>query len=550
MSIVRIAWRWISGAPLDGKWRTDAGWIRPATRATRTSGPPPARWSYLPRWQRSGIRQAALVGTPAIAWGIVVHPRATIAAAAGALVLAAGALVLWTRGYRHRRDVVEPLNESLGPLVKVPERTPARQWLTVPVRVTEDRPAVVTLPTSFAPTAEARATVADLVTAKLGFVPDEVDVAWQTKGTPVMTLKLAPQPPDRVTFAEMQAAMDACQPGEVIFGKDRRRAVYRGSFLIDDPHWGCSVGSRRGKSTFLQVTAAQLLHQDAGARVVGIDVKRVSFAALVGVPGFTLANDPARIDLMWEAIGDVRVEMDRRSADLEDDPTLTFPMLCLMVDELNQFAAMSAAHWDRTKPKGAPKRPPVWDDLSAVLWQGAQMNVHAIWVGQRFDTAATGGFGLRDSFGLRGLAGFRANQWKWLVGTTPVPRSSRRRGRWIWSDGEDETWVQMIYGTPEEIAAYASVGRGGDGAPGVSQVAASTQVSDQQGHAHGTRWVVGLDAGAAELGVTLAAFRKRRQRAVEAGRPIPGEVRHGNQPAWPAHELAEWSAGTREESNA
>jgi hypothetical protein len=542
--IVRITWRWFSGAPLDGKWKTDAGWLRRGTRSTRKNGPPPVRWHYLSRLQRSAIRQALLVGLPAVTWATLVHPRATIAGAAGLVVLMAVVLILWTRGFRHRRDVVRPLHDSLAPLVKVPETTAPRDWLDVPVRITEERPAVITLPTTFAPTEENRAMVAELATAKLGHVADELDTSWRTKGVPVLTLRRAPQPPDLVRFADMIPAMDACAPGEIVLGLDRRRAVYRGSFLTDDPHWGCSVGSRRGKSTFLTVTAAQIIRQ--GGRVVGIDVKRVSFASIIGVPGFSVANDPGRIDLMWDAIAQVRAEMDERSTALQADPTLVFMFLVLMLDEINQFAAQSAAYWEQVKPKGASKIPPVWDDIAAIMWQGAQMRCHVIGVGQRLDQAATGGKGLRDSFGLRGLAGFRANQWKFLIGTTPIPRSSRKRGRWIWSDGEDETWVQMIFGTGEEVAAYASVGRGGDGAVGLSQVEPFTEVSDQSGQEGGTRFVVGLDAGAAELGVSVETFRKRRTRRG----PIPGEYRQGNQPAWPADELAAWAAGDREETSA
>jgi hypothetical protein len=548
LSTLKVLWRWFSGAPLDGKWRTDARFWRRGTKALGKR--PPGRWSYLPGWRKTLARQALVFGAPAAAWSTITHPRATLAGAAGAVVLVAVILALWVRGFRHRRRYVAPLHETLSSALKLPDTMPAREYLRVPVTfaTSERTPATITLPSSWPPTADNCAQVAELVKAKLGVRDDDVDTTWRTTGRPVLIVRKAPQPPDLVTLAEMTPAMLACRPGEVVIGLDRRREVYRGSFRTDDPHWCASVGSRRGKSTFLQVTAAQLLRQDPRNTVVGVDVKRVSFVPLIGVPGFSLYNDPADIPAMWGAISGVRAEMDLRSATLLEDPTADFGQLTLMLDEINQFAAQSAAYWSEIKEPKQPNTPPVWRDLAAILWQGAQMRVHVVAVGQRFDSAATGGIGLKDSFGLRGLAGFRANQWKFLVGTTPVPRSSRKRGRWIWSDGEDERWVQQVYGEPDELAAYASVGRGGDGAAGLSQVTASAQAGAQSGHGPGTRWVVGLDAGAAELGISVSAFRKRRQRAEQNGHPIPGETRQGNQPAWPADELVVWA--TREESNA
>jgi hypothetical protein len=52
-----------------------------------------------------------------------------------------------------------------------------------------------------------------------------------------------------------------------------------------------------------------------------------------------------------------------------------------------------------------------------------------------------------------------------------------------------------------------------------------------------THWVVGLDQGAAWVGLSVDAFRKRRQRA---GGQAPGEVRQGGRPAWPEDDLTAW----------
>jgi hypothetical protein len=117
---------------------------------------------------------------------------------------------------------------------------------------------------------------------------------------------------------------------------------------------------------------------------------------------------------------------------------------------------MSMVHWRSLKGKGQPT---VWRDIASIAWMGRAPNVHLIVVAQRLDNKATGGIGLRDSLGFRGLAGYRQNQWRMLMATRPVPRSQKPKGRWIFSDGETETWVQCLYAKPDEIRDYASAGR-------------------------------------------------------------------------------------------
>lgn len=381
----------------------------------------------------------------------------------------------------------------------------------------------IQLPDFFQGTPEEKKAITQLVNSRLPFA---VEIQWQTTRAPFRAiLREAPTFPSIVTFEDLREEMEACKAGEIVIGLTDRRNVYKGSFLTDDPHWGFSVGSRRGKSTFLSWTAAQILHQDIRATVTGIDVKRESFKALFGVPGLILANDPRNIQEMWDRIREFREEMDHRCDMRAQDPTLEFPFAVLMVDEVNQFSAQTAQLWRSIKEKGDPAHAPVWDDIAAVFWQGAAFHCHVLIVGQRLDDRVTGGIGLNTSLGLRGLAGFRPRDWDRLVGTYPVPKSRRERGRWIYSDGEDETWVQNLWGPDEQIRDYALAGRRGP-EPAVPA----------QG------WVVGLDAAAQRLGIGLEAFRKRRQRT-----PVTGETRHGNQPAWRPSDLDAWASESHTE---
>lgn len=380
------------------------------------------------------------------------------------------------------------------------------------------------LPAHWLGTPDQKKAVQQLLNGRLGF---DVEVQYQTTRAPFQAIFTpAPTFPDKIPWTEFRAEMEACKPGEVVIGRTAGGATFKGSFLTDDPHWGFNVGSRRGKSTFLSWTVAQILHQDPLAGAMGIDVKRESFKALTGVPGFEIHNDPRNIEAMWEAIARFHKEMDDRCDARQQDPTLEFPMYLLVIDEVNQFSAQSKALWRKIKEKEDQAYPPVWDDIAAVFWQGAAFRCHVIIVGQRMDDRVTGGIGLITSLGLRGLGGFRPLDWMRLVGTHPIPRSRKERGRWIYTDGDDETWVQNMWGEDGDIRDWALHGR--RSGPFTVPPAAGA-------------WVVGLDAGAALLGIGKAAFVKRRQK-----RPVPGEQKQGNQPAWRPADLENWAAGERQ----
>jgi hypothetical protein len=413
----------------------------------------------------------------------------------------------------------------------------------------------ITLPDWFAASPDQRKAVDHLISSHL---PVEVDTAWQVAGAPKrVIISAAPSPPDAVSLDSVRPMIEQLKPGQVLLGLDRRSEPYLGDFNGgDDPHWGFSVGSGRGKSTQLCSIGAQILHQDPGpaaiqaarslgqypgSTMLGVDPKMSSFEPLAGVPGVELANDPRNIPGMWEAIARYKARMDERISAKNADMTLEFPVSLFFLDELNAFAMMSANQWRNVmSEKGTP---PVWMDIAAVLWMGRFVHCHAVLVGQRLDDKATGGIGLRDSLGLRGLAGFRANQWKMLIGTTPIPKSQKPRGRWIYSDGQDETWVQNVLMTSGQARAWAMAGRI-PGAAGVSGAGVRLTVAsvdgltpDGQTAVSGTVWIVGLQSAADYLKMSVAAFEKARQR-----RPVDGEIRRGNQPSWSADDLSEWAA--------
>jgi hypothetical protein len=276
--------------------------------------------------------------------------------------------------------------------------------------------------------------------------------------------------------------------------------------------------------------------------VTTIDPKQSALpACLVGVPGYRLANDPDNVPEMWDAIAEFEAEMIRRRHARILDPTAEFPMMLLNLDELSEFADMTRETWEeiRQDPEayGYPetaskqKRAPVWRSIARLLRMGREYGVRVMVFTQRLDNASTGGIGLRDLLGWRGLAGFRKNQWMMLIGTMPVPKSVKRVGRWIYSDGDQEVWVQNVYGTPEQLRDYAMAGRrSADTERGHTPV----HVPSPGGLPASVQWdIVGLQAAADYLRMPVETFRKQRRRA--GG--IAGEGLQGRSPTWMTADL-------------
>jgi len=532
----RVAFRFVAGQHLrHGRELTDATFTRPAERGLTPYRV--RRYWHRPGWQRSAIRLAVLAVVVAATTAYVTGDPYVWAGLSTALAGAGsyGAWRTWNRwrDWRHLRTFVRPLSRALAGQLGVSARQ-AQAGIRIPrtyATVGTGELGRITLPDTFHP--DGQRALGSLVKSRM---PVDVELAWRLADRPpVLQVNASPKPPAKVMFSDLLAEMDKCLPGDVVIGLDRKREVYRGSFRTEDPHWALSMGSGRGKSSFLQLVIAQLLRQDPDATVTAVDPKMTSLDALIGVPGFTVANDPRDVPAMWAAIESVSNTMTSRMDIAANDPTAEFPMSLLVIDELNQFSAMTSAVWRELKEKGDPATAPIWMTLAGILWQGRAFNTHVIVVGQRLDERATGGIGLRDSFGLRGLAGFTAQQWAMLVGTPPI-RSQKPRGRIAFWDGQDVTWVQAAYGDPQQLRDYATAGRRGHVANGPQDGPQPAETAPGATDT-GAAWVVGLDAGADAVGLSPAAFRKRRERA---GGTLPSEVRQGGKPAWKADDLNAW----------
>jgi hypothetical protein len=438
----------------------------------------------MPRIQRAGIRTSITACIIAIPYGLVTNESATIDAIASSGMVAMLSGIAWSvlrlRKYHNDQVVVSPLAEALAPILAIPV-VQTQKSITLPpsfMTIKTGEIGSIVLPKKFRATPDERNAVEHLIVTRL---PVDVDFRWHTKQTPqALGILASPTPPSMVPFLSLVTEMEACKQGDIVIGRDRKGDVFYGSFNLDDPHWGASCASGRGKSTWLQCIAAQILHNDVNASVDAIDPKQTSFEPLIGVPGFSVECDPQRIDRMWAKIMTFKEEMISRLDAQKLDPTLEFPIKMLFIDEVNQFSAQSISHWRSIKEKDDPATPIIWrEGVAPILWMGRSTNCHAVFVGQRLDEKSTGGIGLRDSLGFRALAGFREAQWKMLVGTNPVPRSQKIKGRWIYSDGQNEVWVQNMLASTDKlentkiIRDYAMANR----VPELGKIAATKRVS-------------------------------------------------------------------------
>lgn len=470
----RLIWRWFSGNTYHGKSVTNATWLRHATKVHTSSGTA-LRWHHIPRLHRAGYRTGVTLAVAGIGAGLLVSRSATIIASVVALaisIMVAGILLVkrLRKWYSHR-VMVSPLAKALAPMLDIPESTAEKSIRLIDgyLRISKGRIGVIELPPKYPALPDQRAALEHVIDSRL---PKDVSFTWHTSGNPMyVALSASPTPPTSVPFGRYVPDMESCDPSEVVLGLDRNGEIFKGSFALDDPHWAFSMGSGRGKSTILRSIAAQVLHNDPLATMTGIDPKGPSLTPLAGIPGVTLARDPSNIPEMWEAINKFYDEMRRRLSIRKDDPTAEFPMNLLVLDEINTASAMWAAYWrmiptgdvygerGETKPAKASSVPPAWQHIAYCAWQGREANCHIVVVGQDLTDKALGGFSLRSSFGLIGLAGYRKQLWLRIIGTMPVPVSQKPKGRVIFVIDGTESWVQCLNGSDQEFRDYALANR-------------------------------------------------------------------------------------------
>jgi hypothetical protein len=483
--IHRITYRALTGRRTDGKRHTNASFWRRSNGVV--TGHPVGRVSA--RHHRAGIGNLARTlawgfGLALASWGATRNPFGTLAGVSAVALI----VMVWQsvktvkrlRRWYSGRTVITPLAEALGPVMQLTGPEAEELIRMEPDYLTKKTGVIgrIDVPPRFNATPGEIDQIKHLISSRL---PVGADLSARMAGrTPHILIHAAPALPSMVRFGAYVSEIEKLGPGKYLAGITRSGDGYIGAFDGEDPHHCMCYASGRGKSTAIKNVIAQIFHAEPGATATVIDPKEVSLDSMKGVPGITFYDDASEFEGpriqgltiddyesyapgMWNGIKDTYRIMVERYAAIKRDPTIEFPTHLLVIEEINSLSLMLKSWYQKNKPKGmTAATPPIWADyIAPIAWRGRAANVKMLIVAQSVQERFLGGINLRPSFGMMSLSGFRASQWQTFIGTTPVPRAQKGRGRAIYTSGESEAWVQNLYGTDEELREFAMSGRVG-----------------------------------------------------------------------------------------
>lgn len=343
-SFARVVYRFLVGRPLDGVYRTDAGFLRPGRKALTGHGHA-SRWAMLPGWKRAAVRLGTLAATVATAVAYRAYAQVTVVALGGAAavgaVYAVHRLRRWWRLRRFRAVYIRPtlaaltgalgnarvrlhVSPELGNLVvrlakpMSPAEKSFREWYGARVepvlRWAPDRlmrcwwavkafasPLVGPLTTwlrrpqdgdsgprihlqTSVPylTPEQRLYAAAVIGAKIP-AGELTDPRWDQVGTQVNAVwTVRRRPPTRVGYADLDARLPSLKEWEFFLGLGVAAKPVLIDLHQDSPHIAESAGTGAGKSVLAQLIAVQVLAR--GGQVYILDIKGSHRWAL-GMPG-------------------------------------------------------------------------------------------------------------------------------------------------------------------------------------------------------------------------------------------------------------------------
>jgi hypothetical protein len=492
--------RLLAGKPLHGKTVTDATYFRKAQKVTVQEHVGP--WLKLPGWKRRLYSTGPVLAIAGLLIDLTVA-GAVLASLAVLLIARRAAWVrrlvrralgwtatrlrtawdkraperlrtdhlgrlwarlpLWLRSPRHRNRV-QTMGMLLGTVTGAAASTAeAGIELNADYAATEpgERVGRWILPRGFKALAGEKKAAEDVWKSRIGL---DMAFTWDLAADePVMVMTRSRKMPTKVYLDDVLDKLDGLDDSKTAIGVDDQGDLGCWSWNTENPHGVINAGSRHGKTELNKCLVAQILRKGGG--VTYIDPKETSIQGMEGIPGLTLLNDPGDIPAMWEGIAKFRKLMDSRRKERMADPTAVagWNRQLLVLEEVNQFSEMSDEIWEELeeeipgyentmmwKPRRAKKVPPVWRHVKAIAWQAAAFKMHLMVDGQ--DVQATVLKGARNSLGMRLLGGYLPQQWKFLVGTTPVPPAPPIKGRWCLVNGAEQTWLQGIVGSldPDE----------------------------------------------------------------------------------------------------
>jgi len=489
--------RLLAGLPLHGQTVTDATYWRAANNdLTRAKNVGP--WLKLPGWKRRLYRTGPVLAIAALMVNFVL----ALAALSVLVACVVGVRVarrtgggrrlrhwavkrlrterfrrLWGR-LRHRNRV-----QSMGMLLASIAGT-AASTAEAGIRWNPDyanaKPGETVadwvLPRGLKATAGEKKLTEDVWLSHVGY---DIVFNWRlADAEPVLKMTRAYELPSLVYLHEVIDRVEALPEDKTAIGLDDQGNLVSWDWSSESPHGLLNAGSRHGKTESEEAMVSQVLRK--GGTVTYIDVKRVSIQGLKGLPGLTLCDNPRDMIGIWKAIEAWGHELDTRIDARTKDPTVEFGRNLLVLEEVNQFSEMCDEFWETWpeededyrgtilwKPRRAKRTPPIWRVVKKGVWEGAFAKQNVLIAGQNIEAQTVRG--VRNSIGMRLLGGYQPQNWKALVGTSPIPPAPPQKGRWCMVNGSSQTWVQALIADkdPVESAAiwrdYARNGRLLDG---------------------------------------------------------------------------------------
>lgn len=505
LAVGRILLRFFLGrnGVLSGERKTDATFLRPATRSLDPSGTA-LRWEMLPGWKRLLVRLGVLyllllsipllilqlLSASGVSLSPYLRPSFILLAHAGVSALLFSVLLLRRHLRDHGYSVSLPLRTEEGAweMCVVAEAEGAKEWtkekvlpvagaisqvlgvswplekekisaVSIPRNYHDGGRICISLPSGFAGIEEKRQRSLERVVAeRLG--AREFSSTLQLEGSsPRILLSVPPLPPKEVSFSSVEKHLLSSQEYRPFLGITRGDEGLVAEMIDDSPHIALSAGPGAGKSMLAKLIIMQALRWGWG--VVVIDWKKTKqFTWLEGLQGVTYLSD-------IQAIHDFGIRISEE-IDLRKSDGMSGRANVLVVrDEWNVTAELLFQYWDRyysmlstEEKKTEPRKSPSLAGYAMLDFAGREFGMFDLCVAQRFSARIfNGNADQRECFNIKLMARYSEQTKRMLVGNMkPFPKKSNTPGRWTVVAGEDVTVVQAPLITNEEAREYASGG--------------------------------------------------------------------------------------------
>lgn len=495
--VVRIAFRFFSGRPMFGERKTDATFLRPATRSLDPSHTA-LRWEMMRGAARAAWRvslsyllllslclplvwltEKVLSPPWYLSFSFLLWSHLSLLSLGGGgylslrLLREHGYLLpeLVEKGEGRRRlslrkvegrrawrtEKVLPVARSVSLIlgVHIPERK-AERWVTVPKGYRDGESVEILLPASFTGADEGvKKRLVSSVGSKLGI--SGLIASWQTEGSsPRVLLSAPPSPPSLISFSDVESLLLSSEEYRPLIGLSGGGSPLVAEMIDDSPHIALSAGPGAGKSTLAKVIKMQALRWGWG--VVVLDWKQTeAYSWLGGLDGVTYLTKIEDIHEMGIRLAE---EVDLRKA----NGMAGRAKVLVVRDEWNVTADLLMAYWqdlrstaDPEEKKLMPLKSPALRGYAVLDFAGREYGLFDLCIAQRFSARVfNGNADIRECFQIKCLARYSDQTRKMLApDIKPFPRKSNVPGRWTVVTGDEVNVIQVPLITNDEARSYA-----------------------------------------------------------------------------------------------